>query len=559
MEKATHDLVVIGGGPGGYATALYAAAAGMDVGLVEKHKLGGTCLHVGCVPAKQILESASVLRTVSHAADFGVSTGEPEMDMLVMQQRKQGVIDRLAKGVAGMLKNRKVSVYSGLGTLMPQTKNGSPDSPANQNSPANHTVAVLADTAQADATQEGAALADNTQEDNASPAAGGSAKSRPAIENSEVIAELSAKNVVLASGSVPRSLPLPGFEFDGEVVINSDHLLAIREVPESVAIVGGGAIGCEFASLLSDFGAKVVLLEALPSLLDATDPDVSKQVARSFKKRGIDVRTGVSVLGCEIVEASANSKSVSSKSSKSKSSKTKSAHPQSASHESAPAKSAKVLLEGGEEVAVSQVVVAVGRRPVSENLGFEEAGVEMEPGGHVAVDEFCRTSVPGIYAVGDLVSTPQLAHVGFAEGMLTVGHMLAESPEPLDYKRIPWGIYCRPEVAFAGLTEPEAVEAGHEIAVSTHRFGGNSRAMIVGEAEGLMKVVAKKKPDGTAGQILGVHIVGPWATELLGQAYLSVNWEAEVADIASLIQPHPTLSEIFGETVLSLTGRPLHG
>ena len=492
-----HDLIVIGGGPGGYATALYAAAAGMDVGLVEKNKLGGTCLHVGCIPAKELLETASVYRTVSEAAEFGVTASEPELDMAVAQKRKQGIIDKLTKGVEGMLKHRKVAVYSGVGELVGTTgasgKNSSQKNSTGQNSSASNGNA-------------------------ASPLH--QIRVSAGIENET----LTAPNVVLASGSVPRSLPLPGFDFDGKTVINSDHLLSIKEAPPSAIIIGGGAIGCEFASLLGDFGTQVTLLEALPQLLPGADPDVSKFMERSFKKRKIDVQTGVSVIGCERTDSGVS-----------------------------------VKLEGSEPAEASCVIVAIGRRPLSESLSADKAGVKIGQGGYVSVDEFCRTSVPGIYAVGDLVATPQLAHVGFAEGMLAVGHMLGESPEPISYGQVPWGIYTRPEVAFAGLTEPAAAEAGYEVVTSTHRFGANSRAMIIGEAEGLVKVVAEKKADGSAGLILGVHIVGPWATELLGQAYLTVNWEAEVGDVASLIQPHPTLSELYGEAMLSLTGRPLHG
>lgn len=491
-----HDLIVIGGGPGGYATALYAAAAGMDVGIVEKNKLGGTCLHVGCIPAKELLETAAVYRTVSEAAEFGVTASAPVLDMAVVQQRKQGIIDKLAKGVEGMLKHRKVAVYSGVGQLVGGGNGGVGNGGvvSNGNSRDIRQVRVSA-----------------------------------GIETET----LAARNVVLASGSVPKALPLPGFEFDGKSVINSDHLLSIKKAPESAIIIGGGAIGCEFASLLGDFGAQVTLLEALPQLLPGADPDVSKFMERSLKKRKIEVKTGVSVVSCERTESGV-----------------------------------RVMLEGAESqksesqqapVEASCVIVAIGRRPLSESLAAEKAGVKVDKSGYVAVDEFCRTSVEGIYAVGDLVATPQLAHVGFAEGMLAVRHMLGESPEPISYGQVPWGIYTRPEVAFAGMTEPAAIEAGYEVATSTNRFGANSRAMIIGEAEGFVKVVAEKKSDGSAGLILGVHIVGPWATELLGQAYLTVNWEAEAGDVASLIQPHPTLSELYGEAMLSLTGRPLHG
>lgn len=478
--SAQHDLLVIGAGPAGYATALYAAAGGLDVGIIEKNKLGGTCLHVGCIPAKELLEVASVYKTVAGAGEFGVnSAGSPTVDMDTVQQRKQGVIDKLTKGVATLLKGRKVTVYDGLGQLLPEAD--SPDAERRY-------VRVSA-----------AGAGDDTQ-------------------------LLAASTVVLATGSIPRSLPLPGFEFDGELVINSDHLLSIDKVPSSAVIIGAGAIGCEFASLLSDLGAEVTLLEALPEVLPGTDAEVSKAMRRSFKKRGIDIHSGIGVTSCEKMK-----------------------------------KAVRITLDNGDVVTADYVVVAVGRRPTAETFGGEASGVKLDQAGFVEVDEFCRTSRPGVYAAGDLIATPQLAHVGFAEGALVVADILGEEAAPLNYDYLPWGIYTHPEVAFAGLTEAAAKEAGYEVVTAMHRFGGNSRAMIIGEAEGFVKIVAEKKPDGTAGVVLGVHIVGPWATELIGQAYLTVNWEAEAADVAGLIQPHPTLSELYGEAMQSLTGRPLHG
>lgn len=475
-------MVVIGAGPAGYATALYAAAGGLDVGIVEKNKLGGTCLHVGCIPAKELLEVASVYKTVAGAGEFGVNSGgSPAVDMAAVQQRKQGVIDKLTKGVASLLKGRQVTVYDGLGQLLAEA-----DSP--------------------DAERRYVRVSGGDAADSAA---------------SQLLA---ANTVVLATGSVPRSLPLPGFEFDGELVINSDHLLSIDQVPTSAVIIGAGAIGCEFASLLSDLGAEVTLLEALPEVLPGTDAEVSKAMRRSFKKRGIDIHSGIGVTSCEKMK-----------------------------------KAVRITLDNGDVVTADYAVVAVGRRPTAETFGGEASGVKLDQAGFAEVDEFCRTSRPGVYAVGDLIATPQLAHVGFAEGMLVVSDILGEGAAPLNYDYLPWGIYTHPEVAFAGLTEAAAKEAGYEVVTATHRFGGNSRAMIIGESEGFVKIVAEKKPDGTAGVVLGVHIVGPWATELIGQAYLTVNWEAEVADVAGLIQPHPTLSELYGEAMQSLVGRPLHG
>jgi len=336
-----------------------------------------------------------------------------------------------------------------------------------------------------------------------------------------------ADHVILATGSSPRTIG--GFEVDGELVVTSDELLSITEVPGRVAVIGGGAIGCEFASMLSDLGSAVTLLEALPEILVGCDADVAKTVRRSFRKRRIDVHTGVSVSGHEPA-AGATTVSYGS--------------------EADPA---------AEQVEVDLVVMAVGRWPRGDSAGLVGTRVLVDDRGFIQVDDRLRTGEPGVYAVGDVISTPQLAHVGFAEGMFAVRDLLGESPAPLDPETVPWCIYSHPEVAFAGMTEEAARAAGHEVVVSSHRFAGNGRAMIVGDTEGLVKVVAEVGPDGRAGRILGVHLVGPWVTEQLGQAYLAVNWEATVDDVAAHIQPHPTLSELFGEAVLSLTGRSLHG
>lgn len=462
----SHDLIVVGGGPAGYASALYAASAGLDVGLVERSKLGGTCLHVGCIPAKELLETAAVFRAVGHAGEFGVATTEPTLDMSVAQQRKQGIIDRLTGGLAKLLGSRKVTVYDGSGALGP-----------------GRTVTVT----------------------------GG-----------DESMTLTGRNVIIATGSVPRTLD--GFTVDGESVVTSDELLSLESVPATATVIGGGAIGCEFASMLCDMGSEVTLLEVLPRLLAGADAEVSKQVERSFKRRGMKVRTGVSVAGAE------------------------------------PAGGSTVVRFGeGDEVRADLVVLSVGRRPVTEGLGLDGTGVEVDERGFVSVDEHCRTGEEGVYAVGDVVATPQLAHVGFAEGILAVQELLGEQPAPIDYANVPWCIYCSPEVAFAGLTEQQAGDNGLDVVVSKHRYASNGRAMIVGDTDGFVKVVAERTPGGDAGRLLGVHLVGPWATEQLGQGYLAVNWEATVADVAGFIQPHPTLSELFGESVLALTGRSLHG
>ncbi|MGH9183408.1 MAG: dihydrolipoyl dehydrogenase [Acidimicrobiales bacterium] len=462
-----HDLVVIGGGPGGYAAALYGAAAGLSVALVERDKVGGVCLHRGCIPAKELLETASVYRTVSGAAAFGIDAGAPVLDLTRAMARKQEVVGRLWRGLAGLLDRRKVATVAGTGTYAGDGR-----------------VVVHVD--------------------------GGGTE------------ELEGSSVILASGSVPRTLP--GFEVDGRVVLTSDEALSMTDLPRRVAVIGAGAVGCEFASLLTDLGVAVTLLEGLPKILPGCDAEVAAVVRRSFERRGIEVRTGVEVTG----------------------------------HRPVGEATTVVLAEGG-PVEVDRVVVAVGRRPLSESLGLDGTGVEVDDRGFVKVDQTCRTSVEGVWAVGDLIATPQLAHVGFAEAVVAVKDILGEAPVPVQYEKVPWCIYCHPEVAFAGHSEDSAREAGHEVVVARHQFGGNGRALILGQGEGLVKVVAARGPDGRAGQILGVHMVGPWVTEQLGQGYLAANWEATPDEVAAFLQPHPTLSETFGEAVLSLTGRGLHG
>ena len=438
----------------------------MSVAVVEKEKIGGTCLHRGCIPAKELLETAAVYRTVSGAKEFGVLASQPSVDFAVSQDRKKKVVDQLHRGLSGIMKHRKNEVLEGTGRL----------------------------------------LADKVVEVSAPD---GSSR------------RVTGRDIVLATGSVPRSIP--GFEVDGKLVLTSDEVLSLSELPRSAAVIGGGAIGCEFASMLSDLGVQVTVLEALPKLLPGCDRDIADVVVRSFKKRGITVRTGVAVHG----------------------------------HEPG-AEGTTVRFGDGEQVVVDTVIVSVGRRPLSDELLGDGTGVKVDERGYVEVDEWMRTGAGGVYAAGDLVATPQLAHVGFAEAMLIVKQILGEAAAPLNYGAVPWGIYCQPEVAFVGLTEEDAASAGIDVVVKKDPFGGNSRAKILGETDGMVKVICERREDGRAGRLLGVHMVGPWVTEQLGQAYLSVNWEATPDEIAAFVQPHPTLSESFGETALALAGRGLH-
>jgi len=472
------DLVVIGGGPGGYGTALYATSAGLNVALVEKDVLGGTCLNRGCIPAKAFLETAAVQRHVNHAAEFGIEASQPgttfAVNFAAAQARKQKVVDGIVKSLSGLMKSKKITVLDGVGTLG-----------------ANRTVTVT--------------HPDGTTE------------------------TLTGGNVVLAAGSVPRTIP--GFEPAGPVM-TSDEVLMLDHLPGRVAVIGGGAIGCEFASTFADLGSAVTILEGLPKILPGLDDDVANVVVRSFKKRAIDIKTNVKVLGHTPFTDGTGT-------------------------------TVHFTIDDGkgayaQNLEVDAVVVSIGRRPFADQLGLEGTAVKLSDRGFIEVDEYCATGEPGVYAVGDVINTPALAHVGYAEAILVTKHIRGENPTPIAYDRVPWAIYCHPEVAFVGPGEEAAREAGHDVVVAKHQFRANSRAQILGELDGLVKVIAKKNDDGSAGQVLGVHMVGPWVTEQLSGGYLAVNWEATVSEVAEYIQPHPSLTELFGETMLSLTGRSLN-
>ncbi|HWL41729.1 MAG TPA: dihydrolipoyl dehydrogenase [Ilumatobacter sp.] len=466
-----YDVVIIGGGPGGYSAALYGASAGLKVALVEKDALGGTCLNRGCIPAKAFLETAAVKRHVEHAGEFGIESSAPSVNFAVTQARKQKIVAGLVGGIAAMCKGRKVDVFNGVGSLGP-----------------GRTVSV--------------AMADGSS------------------------ATLAGDAVIIAAGSVPRLIP--GFEAGGPIM-TSDEVLDLDYVPNRVAVIGGGVIGIEFASAFADLGSAVTVLEGLPKILPGLDADLANVVVRAFKKKKVDIKTGVKVTG----------------------------HTPDASGGTA------VHFEGAngaaESVDVDVVIVAVGRRPFADQLGLTGTGVTVTERGFVDVDEYCQTGEPGVYAVGDVVNTPALAHVGYAEAIVAIKHLLGEHVLPVAYDRVPMAIYSHPEVAWAGLGEDAAKEQGIDVVVGKHPYKFNSRAQIVGDTDGLVKVVAKKNADGTAGQVLGVHMVGPWVTEQLSGGYLAVNWEATVDEVAAFIQPHPSLSELFGETMLSLTGRDFNG
>ena len=451
---AQFDLVILGGGSGGYACALRASQLGKSVALIEAGELGGTCLHRGCIPTKALLHAGEIADSTRHAAEFGVNAQFNSIDMTGVNSYKDGVVAKLYKGLQGLVKSRNVTFVSGHGRLVSKNK----------------------------------------------------------IEvNGE---QYTGTNIVLATGSYPRTLP--GLEIDGVQIITSEHALHMDRVPKSVIVLGGGVIGCEFASVWKSFGSEVTIIEGLPHLIALEDESSSKQLERAYRKRGINFELGVRF-------ASA----------------TKSAQ------------GVTVTLEDGKTFTAEVLLVAVGRGPVSANLGYEEQGINMDRG-YVLVDDKCRTNVPGIWAVGDLIPTLQLAHVGFGEGILVAEEIAGLNPRPINYDGVPRVTYSDPEVASVGLTTAKAKELGHDVVELNYDLAGNGKAQILKTA-GSVKLVAAKN-----GPVLGIHMVGARVGELLAEAQLIFNWEAEASDVATLIHAHPTLSEAVGEAHLALAGKPLH-
>jgi dihydrolipoamide dehydrogenase len=455
------DLVILGGGSGGYAAALRAAELGKSVVLIEKDKVGGTCLHRGCIPTKALLHAGEIADQARESSTFGVNATFEGIDMAGVHKYKDGVVAKNWKGLQGLIKSRGIQIVEGEGSLVgPKT------------------VRVGEDT-------------------------------------------YTGTNLVLATGSYSRTLP--GLDLDGQRVIASEHALQLDRVPESAIVLGGGVIGCEFASVWTSFGTKVTIVEALPHLVPLEDEANSKLLERAFRRRGIGFKVNARFEKVEHTDSGV-----------------------------------RVTLEGGETLDAELLLVAVGRGPISSGLGYEEQGVRIERG-FVVTDEFCRTSVDGVYAVGDLISIGgathlQLAHVGFAEGILVAEHIAGLPVVPIDYAGVPRITYSQPEVASVGLTEPQAAEkyGADNITTVTYDLSGNGRSAIL-NTRGAVKLVAEKD-----GPVLGVHIVGDRVGELIAEAQLIYNWEALPSEVAALIHPHPTQSEAIGEAHLLLAGKPLH-
>lgn len=456
-NEATFDIVILGGGSGGYATALRAVQLGLKVALVEKGKLGGTCLHNGCIPTKALLHAAEIADQARESEQFGVKAELIGIDMAGVNSYKDGVIARLYKGLQGMLKgNKAITIVEGHGKLV--------------------------------------------------------GKNVVEVDGKRY----TGRNVVLASGSYAKSLP--GLEVDGERIITSDHALTMDRVPSSVIVLGGGVIGVEFASVWKSFGVDVTIVEALPRLVAAEDEESSKALERAFRKRKINFKVGKPFEKVEKTESGV-----------------------------------KLTIQGGETVEAELLLVAVGRGPNTANLGYEEQGVKMDRG-FVLTDERLRTSVPNVYAVGDIVPGLQLAHRGFQQGIFVAEEIAGQTPAVIDEVGIPRVTYCDPELASVGLTEAKAKEQYGADKVKTYNYnlGGNGKSQIL-KTTGFVKLVRVED-----GPVVGVHMIGARVGELIGEAQLIYNWEAYPAEVAQLVHAHPTQNEALGEAHLALAGKPLH-
>lgn len=467
------DLVVLGGGTGGYVAAIRASQLGMKVAIVEKEKLGGTCLHRGCIPSKALLRSAEVFATLKEADKFGVTAGEVGYDFAKIQGRKQGIIDQLYKGIQYLMKKGSITVFEGFGRVM------------------------------------GPSIF--------SPQAGAVRIEKENGEQEMIVPRF----LLLATGSRPRTLP--GLAIDGSYVVTSDEALQWEELPKSVVIVGGGVIGIEWASMLNDFGVEVTVVEYADRILPLEDEEVSKEMARLLKKRKVNIVTSAKVL------------------------------PESLEKGEGRIMIQAETADGVHSFEAQKLLISVGRQANVENIGLEATEIKVERGA-VVVNEFYQTAEPHIYAIGDMIGGLQLAHVASHEGILAVEHMAGQHPHPMDYTKVPKCTYSRPEVANVGLTEKEAREQGYDVKVGKFSFKPLGKALVHGENDGFVKVVA----DAKTNDLLGVHMIGPHVTDMISEAGLARVLDATPWEIGMAIHPHPTLSEALMEAALAVDGKAIH-
>jgi len=463
----TYDVVIIGSGPGGYVAAVRAAQLGLKTAVVERDKaLGGTCLLRGCIPTKFLLQAATLRDEMRHMGRLGLEASDVTVNWARTQKERATTVRRLSGAINGLMKKGKIDVHQGHGTLLGPGR-----------------VRVTA------------------------------------TDGSEQ--ELATKNILIATGSVPKMLPF--LTRDGKRVITSDEALELPEIPESLVVIGSGAVGTEFASIYHSFGTRVTLVEALPRLVPLEDEDVSAALEKSLKKRGMDVKVGTAI---ESAQVTADGVTATFKTPKGET----------------------------ETLEAEILLVAVGRGPVTEGLGLESTSIRVDERGFVPVDEFMRTGEPGIYAIGDVVPTAGLAHLASKEGILAVEHMAGRDVRPLRYETVPNAIYCDPEVASVGWSEAEAKAKGYEVKTGKFPFTHSSKAMIAGHQEGFVKIVSDARYD----EVLGVHIIGPKATELIAEAVVGMTLETTTEELFRAIHPHPTLSESVMEAAENLHGESIH-
>jgi dihydrolipoamide dehydrogenase len=468
-----YDLVILGGGTGGYVAAIRAAQLGLKTAIVEKGKLGGTCLHKGCIPSKALLRSAEVYSTTKHSADFGVVTGEVSLDFGKVQERKSKIIAQLHKGVQHLMTQGKIDVFEGLGRILGPSIF----------SPMPGTISVEM----------------NSGEENEM---------------------LLPKNVIVATGSRPRTLP--GLAIDGEFVITSDEALELETLPNSIIIVGGGVIGIEWASMLSDFGVEVTVIEYADRIIPTEDKEVSREMQRLMKKKGIKVVTSAKVL------------------------------PESLIRDNGVTISAEIKA-GVKEFKAEKLLVSVGRQANVEGIGLENTDIQVEKG-YISTNEYYQTKESHIYAIGDVIGGLQLAHVASHEGMIAVEHIASKDPSAMNYDLVSRCIYSNPEVSSVGITEEQAKEKGHKVKVGKFSFRAIGKALVYGESDGFVKIVA----DEETNDILGVHMIGPHVTDMISEAGLAMVLDATPWEIGHTIHPHPTLSEAIGEAALAVDGKAIH-
>lgn len=468
-----YDLVVLGGGTGGYVAAIKAAQSGLKTAIVEKHKLGGTCLHQGCIPSKALLRSAEVYATTLKSEEFGVITNDVTLDFKRVQARKNKIVEQLHRGIQYLMKKGKIDVYEGVGRILGPSIF----------SPLPGTISV---------------------------------EMNNGTENEQLI----PKNVILATGSRPRSLP--GLVLDGEYVLSSDEALELEQLPKSVIIVGAGVIGVEWASMLSDFGVDVTVIEYMDRILVTEDHEVSREMQRLFRRKKVKVVTNAKLL-TDTLEI-----------------------------ESEVSISAEV--KGRlQQFSADKLLVAVGRQANIEGIGLDNTEIEVQDG-VIVTNEYCQTKEPHMYAVGDVIGKFQLAHAASAEALIAVEHIMNHKPMAIHYPLIPRCTYSNPEIASVGITENEAKEKGYDIKVGKFSFRANGKALVVGQPDGFVKIVADK----TSNDILGVHLIGPQATDLISEAGLAQLFDATPWELANMIHPHPTLSEAIWEAALAVDGKALH-